>query len=145
MLHMMIKIRELHHADGADCRRAGRVHLAGPVPGGVTAFPAFPARERSCPPGRQPIEKIMARCRGVRRCAGAIREGDFRQSSLTRFESCWRTLLCGIAAKERLLDVDHIIPRSRDGKTELANLRALSSKCNRSKRNQDDTDFNYVC
>ena len=64
----------LHHADGADCRRAGLVHLAGPVPGGVTAFPAFPAHERSCPPGRQPIEKIMARCGGVRRCAGAIRD-----------------------------------------------------------------------
>jgi hypothetical protein len=29
----------LHHADRADCRRAGLVHLAGPVPGGVTAFP----------------------------------------------------------------------------------------------------------
>jgi hypothetical protein len=64
----------LHRADGADFRRAGLVHLAGPVPGGVTAFPAFPAHERSCPPGRQPIEKIMARCGGVRRCAGAIRD-----------------------------------------------------------------------
>jgi ATP adenylyltransferase len=39
------------------------------------------------------------------------------------------------------LDVDHIIPRSRGGKAELANLQALCSKCNRSKRNQDDTDF----
>jgi len=52
-----------------------------------------------------------------------------------------KCLLCGIAAKERPLDVDHIIPRSRGGKTELANLQALCSKCNRSKRNQDDTDF----
>ena len=49
--------------------------------------------------------------------------------------------LCGISAKERPLDVDHIIPRSRGGKTELANLQALCSKCNRSKRNQDETDF----
>ncbi len=52
-----------------------------------------------------------------------------------------RCQLCGITAKERPLDVDHIIPRSRLGKTELANLQALCSKCNRSKRNQDDTDF----
>ena len=52
-----------------------------------------------------------------------------------------RCQLCGISAKDRPLDVDHIIPRSRGGKTELANLQALCSKCNRSKRNQDDTDF----
>lgn len=52
-----------------------------------------------------------------------------------------RCALCGITAKERPLDVDHIIPRSRGGKTELANLQAMCSKCNRSKRNLDDTDF----
>lgn len=52
-----------------------------------------------------------------------------------------RCQLCGAPAKERPLDVDHIIPRSRGGKTELANLQSLCSKCNRSKRNQDDTDF----
>ena len=52
-----------------------------------------------------------------------------------------RCQLCGISAKERPLDVDHIIPRSRGGKTELTNLQALCSKCNRSKRNQDETDF----
>jgi diadenosine tetraphosphate (Ap4A) HIT family hydrolase/5-methylcytosine-specific restriction endonuclease McrA len=52
-----------------------------------------------------------------------------------------RCQLCGILAKERPIDVDHIIPRSRGGKTELANLQALCSKCNRSKRNQDQTDF----
>src|SRR5690348_14985959 len=52
-----------------------------------------------------------------------------------------RCQLCGITAKERALDVDHIIPRSRGGKNEVANLQVLCSKCNRSKRNQDDTDF----
>lgn len=52
-----------------------------------------------------------------------------------------RCELCGISVKDRPLDVDHIIPRSRGGKTELANLQALCSKCNRSKRNQDETDF----
>jgi 5-methylcytosine-specific restriction endonuclease McrA len=52
-----------------------------------------------------------------------------------------RCQLCGISAKERPLDVDHIIPRSREGETELANLQALCSKCNRSKQNQDETDF----
>src|SRR5262245_652549 len=49
--------------------------------------------------------------------------------------------LCGISRDERPIDVDHIIPRSRGGKTILENLQALCSKCNRSKRNLDDTDF----
>jgi ATP adenylyltransferase len=49
--------------------------------------------------------------------------------------------LCGVSAKERPIDVDHIVPRSRGDKTELANLQAPCSKCNRSKRNQDETDF----
>jgi ATP adenylyltransferase len=52
-----------------------------------------------------------------------------------------RCQLCGVPTKERPIDVDHIIPRSRGGKTELTNLQALCSKCNRSKRNQDQTDF----
>jgi ATP adenylyltransferase len=52
-----------------------------------------------------------------------------------------RCQLCGISAKERPLDVDHIIPRSRGGKTELGNLQALCSKCNRTKKNRDKTDF----
>jgi diadenosine tetraphosphate (Ap4A) HIT family hydrolase len=37
--------------------------------------------------------------------------------------------------------VDHIKPRSKGGKNEYANLQTLCSKCNRSKGNQDDTDF----
>ena len=49
--------------------------------------------------------------------------------------------MCGISAKERPLDVDHIKPRSRGGKNELVDLQALCSKCNRSKRHQGDTDF----
>jgi hypothetical protein len=62
----------LNHADGADCRRAGP--LGRPCARrGVTAFPAH---ERSCPPGMQPIERIMSLCRGVRRCARAIRDSS---------------------------------------------------------------------
>jgi len=56
-------------------------------------------------------------------------------------DSNGRCALCGISAKERPLDVDHIIPRSRGGNNELSNLQALCSKCNRSKGNKDDTDF----
>jgi 5-methylcytosine-specific restriction endonuclease McrA len=42
-----------------------------------------------------------------------------------------RCQLCGILAKERPIDVDHSVPRSRGGE-ELSNLQALCSKCNRS-------------
>ena len=52
-----------------------------------------------------------------------------------------RCALCGITKDERPLDVDHIIPRSRGGKHELANLQVLCAKCNRTKGNKDTTDF----
>ncbi|MBL7013754.1 MAG: HIT domain-containing protein [Candidatus Marinimicrobia bacterium] len=52
-----------------------------------------------------------------------------------------RCALCGITAKERMLDVDHIIPRSRGGSSKEENLQVLCAKCNRSKGNKDDTDF----
>jgi diadenosine tetraphosphate (Ap4A) HIT family hydrolase/5-methylcytosine-specific restriction endonuclease McrA len=52
-----------------------------------------------------------------------------------------RCALCGATKEMGPLDVDHIIPRSRGGRTELANLQVLCAKCNRSKRNQDQTDF----
>lgn len=52
-----------------------------------------------------------------------------------------RCALCGATAKDRVLDVDHIIPRSRGGKNVEENLQILCSKCNRSKGNKDDTDF----
>jgi ATP adenylyltransferase len=52
-----------------------------------------------------------------------------------------RCALCGATKDEQPLDVDHIIPRSLGGKTERANLQALCAKCNRTKGNQDTTDF----
>jgi diadenosine tetraphosphate (Ap4A) HIT family hydrolase/5-methylcytosine-specific restriction endonuclease McrA len=55
-----------------------------------------------------------------------------------------RCQLCGATKNERPLDVDHIIPRNRGGKNELANLQVLCSKCNRSKQDKDDTDFRNV-
>ena len=70
-------------------------------------------------------------------------------SGLMRYEvlrrAKGRCALCGITKEERALDVDHIIPRSLGGKTEISNLQALCYICNRSKRNLDDTDFrNFI-
>jgi diadenosine tetraphosphate (Ap4A) HIT family hydrolase len=56
-------------------------------------------------------------------------------------ESGGRCSLCGATKEERPLDVDHIIPRSRGGKTVTENLQVLCAKCNRSKGNKDTTDF----
>jgi ATP adenylyltransferase len=55
-----------------------------------------------------------------------------------------RCALCGVTKDERPLDVDHIIPRSKGGKTVYENLQVLCSKCNRSKANQDSTDFRCI-
>jgi ATP adenylyltransferase len=52
-----------------------------------------------------------------------------------------RCALCGATKKERPLDVDHIVPKSKGGKTSYDNLQVLCAKCNRSKGNKDRTDF----
>lgn len=58
-------------------------------------------------------------------------------------EAKGRCALCGVTKDERPLDIDHIIPRSKGGKTVYENLQVLCSKCNRSKRNTDDRDFRH--
>lgn len=56
-------------------------------------------------------------------------------------ESDRRCALCGVTPKERPLDVDHIIPRTRGGTNDTANLQVLCSRCNRAKGNRDTRDF----
>ena len=56
-------------------------------------------------------------------------------------EAKGRCSLCGVTSKEAMLDIDHIIPRSKGGKTVYENLQVLCAKCNRSKSNKDDYDF----
>lgn len=48
---------------------------------------------------------------------------------------------CGAKSSEARLHVDHIIPRSRNGRTILENLQALCGPCNTAKRDRDETDF----
>lgn len=52
--------------------------------------------------------------------------------------------LCGIAADEKALEVDHIIPRNRGGADDITNLQALCYSCNAMKRDRDDTDFRKI-
>lgn len=53
----------------------------------------------------------------------------------------FRCELCGTSAEEKALDVDHILPRNKGGKTLPENLQALCYTCNSQKRDLDDTDF----
>ena len=50
-------------------------------------------------------------------------------------------MACGAKSTEAFLHVDHIVPKSLGGLTELDNLQALCYKCNTQKRNRDETDF----
>jgi len=56
-------------------------------------------------------------------------------------EAHGRCALCGASVKDVALDADHILPRSRQGRTVYENLQALCAKCNRTKCNRDATDF----
>jgi diadenosine tetraphosphate (Ap4A) HIT family hydrolase len=56
-------------------------------------------------------------------------------------EAGGRCALCGASNKDVPLHIDHIIPRSRNGKTVYENLQALCEKCNCTKGNKDETDF----
>lgn len=49
----------------------------------------------------------------------------------------FRCVLCGMSSKDgAILHVDHIIPVSKGGKTEISNLRTLCEKCNIGKSNK---------
>lgn len=58
----------------------------------------------------------------------------------------FRCVLCGRSAREHGVDleVDHIIPVSKGGKTEPDNLRTLCKDCNRGKRDKDEIDSSEI-
>jgi diadenosine tetraphosphate (Ap4A) HIT family hydrolase len=74
------------------------------------------------------------RKRGHRPISGSIRY-------LVLAAAKGRCELCGITNEEKMLEVDHIMPKSLGGKDDLSNYQALCYSCNAAKRNTDDTDF----
>lgn len=48
---------------------------------------------------------------------------------------------CGISSAERMIEVDHIVPRSKGGSNNLWNLQALCSLCNVQKLDRVAVDF----
>ena len=48
---------------------------------------------------------------------------------------------CGVSARQRALEVDHIVPVNMGGTSDISNLQALCYKCNAQKKDRDRTDF----
>jgi len=65
--------------------------------------------------------------------------GSIRYEVLKRAQD--RCELCGISAREKALEVDHIVPKNLGGIDDIANYQALCFTCNAQKRDTDNTDF----
>ena len=79
---------------------------------------------------------------GHRTLASGVISGSIRYKVLLRAKN--RCESCGISIKEKALEVDHIIPRTKKGKDELSNYQALCYTCNSQKSNKDDTHFSKI-
>jgi ATP adenylyltransferase len=55
-----------------------------------------------------------------------------------------RCALCGATKDESPLHIDHIIPRSKGGKTEYSNLQVLCAQHNLAKSNKEDVDYRNI-
>jgi rubredoxin len=64
--------------------------------------------------------------------------GTVRYEVLKRDRTC---RLCGASRDETVLEVDHIVPRSKGGSNDIDNLQVLCRTCNQGKSNFDDTNF----
>jgi len=84
------------------------------------------------------IKKIFSH----RTLASGVISGSIRYKVLLRAKN--RCESCGISNKEKALEVDHIIPRTKGGKDELSNFQALCFTCNSQKSNKDDTHFKKI-
>jgi hypothetical protein len=71
--------------------------------------------------------------------ASAYVPGTIRFEVLKRARG--RCQLCGISANQKFLQVDHIVPRNKGGKSVLENYQALCYTCNAQKMDKDSTDF----
>ncbi len=69
----------------------------------------------------------------------ALMTDDLRYNVLRRDK--FRCQICGATAKDGAeLEIDHIIPVSKGGKTVMGNLQTLCKRCNRGKSNKYDPD-----
>ena len=88
------------------------------------------------------IEKRGKRIFEHRRKSAGYISGSIRYNVLK--DAKFRCELCGVSADTKALEVDHIIPRNKDGTDDISNLQALCYSCNAMKRDKDSTDFRKV-
>ena len=88
------------------------------------------------------VKKRGERLWNHRRYKSSYISGTIKYKVLKRAKM--RCELCGISATEKALEVDHIIPRNRNGSNDISNLQSLCYSCNSMKRDRDDTDFRNI-
>jgi 5-methylcytosine-specific restriction endonuclease McrA len=89
-----------------------------------------PGKRGRCPSCARAYERERRRQRGstTERGLGATHQ-RLRKQVLVEERFCW---ICGEPTRAGdPLEVDHVVPRSRGGKTERPNLRAAHASCNR--------------
>lgn len=65
---------------------------------------------------------------------------SIRYQVLKRDRQCQ---LCGVGPGDAVLQVDHIVPRSKGGAKDIDNLQVLCAPCNRGKSNRDAEDLRW--
>jgi 5-methylcytosine-specific restriction protein A len=94
-----------------------------------------PLRLRASRPQRDESTRPNAAARGY--CSVAWRR--LRQAALIR--DAWQCQDCGrICTDKREAQVDHVVPKSKGGADELANLRTLCIRCHARKTNAERRD-----
>ena len=87
--------------------------------------------------------EISDSCRTEFRDQGKGRDVNLRLRFLVMKRDHFKCRMCGASpAKDPsvVLHVDHVLPWSRGGRTEIDNLQTLCSNCNLGKSNLIDTD-----
>lgn len=96
------------------------------------------------------LDHILGYCRRIKDAEKYRQSAQYQRSIMTdslRYDVMKRDrfhcVICGSGAEDGVrLHVDHIVPVSKGGKTEMSNLRTLCERCNLGKRDKYDPSGN---